>query len=114
MTKKLLLSKALLVIAALLIAASPTQAFAHENVGGDELAAANWMLLGALVVAVTGVLAGIWAWRSGQFSNIEESKYTMLELADDYDAIMSEVDLRDQATATSLGLRTNSEHVAGA
>jgi len=56
---------------ALLIAA-PSPALAHDNLGGDELAVANWMLIAAVVVIVMGVLAGIWAAKSGQFTNIED------------------------------------------
>ncbi len=80
-----------------MLAVTPGTALAHDNLGGDELAVANWMLIGALVVLVMGVLAGIWAARSGQFSNIEESKYTMLDTAEDFDAIMAESDERDRA-----------------
>ena len=78
----------------LLLTIAPSQVFAHDNLGGDELAVANWMLIAALVVLVMGILAGIWAWRAGQFSNIEESKYRMLDTAEDFDAIMAEADAR--------------------
>jgi cbb3-type cytochrome oxidase maturation protein len=76
---------------------APGTAFAHDNLGGDELAVANWMLVGALLTIVMGVLAGLWAMRSGQFNNIEESKYSMLDTAEDYDAIMAEADERERA-----------------
>ena len=76
---------------------APGTAFAHDNLGGDELAVANWMLVGALITIVMGVLAGLWAVRSGQFNNIEESKYSMLDTAEDYDAIMAEADERERA-----------------
>ena len=72
-------------------------ALAHDNVGDDELAAANWMLIGAIITIVLGLIWGVWALRSGQFSNIEESKYRMLELAEDFDAIMAEADAREKA-----------------
>jgi hypothetical protein len=39
-----------------------------------------------------GILAGIWAWRNGQFSNVEASKYSMLELSEDYDKVIAEVE----------------------
>jgi nitrogen fixation-related uncharacterized protein len=92
MRTSFMLWRLFIVLGALILSATPSVALAHDNIGGDELAAANWMLLGALVAILTGVLMGIWAWRSGQFSNIEESKYRMLENADDYDAIMAEAD----------------------
>jgi nitrogen fixation-related uncharacterized protein len=83
--------------AGLLLALVPASAFAHDNVGGDELAVANWMLVGAIITIVIGVIWGVWALRTGQFNNVEESKYRMLELADDYDAIMADVDARERS-----------------
>jgi cbb3-type cytochrome oxidase maturation protein len=39
-----------------------------------------WVFFGWMVlVAATGVAFLIWAWRSGQFKNVEEAKYRMLE-----------------------------------
>jgi nitrogen fixation-related uncharacterized protein len=84
-------------VAGMLLALAPASAFAHDNVGGDELAAANWMLVGAIITIVLGLIWGVWAIRAGQFSNVEESKYRMLELAEDYDAIMAEADARERA-----------------
>jgi hypothetical protein len=80
-----------------LLALAPARVFAHDNVGGDELAVANWMLVGAIITIVLGLIWGVWALRAGQFSNVEESKYRMLELAEDYDAIMAEADARERA-----------------
>lgn len=85
------------VAAALLFAALPTVASAHENIGDDELAVANWMLVGAMFSIVMGLFMGYWAIKSGQFNNVEESKYNMLENAEDYDAIMAESDARESA-----------------
>ena len=76
---------------ALFTALAPTQAWAHDNLGGDELAVANWMLIGAIITVVMGLLMGVWAWRNGQFTNIESSKYSMLETSEDLDQIMAEV-----------------------
>lgn len=75
----------------------PSPALAHDNLGGDELAASWWMLVAAIVVVIMGLLAGLWALRDGQFSNIEESKYRMIEIADDYDVIMAEAAEREYA-----------------
>ena len=55
------------------------------------------MLVGAIAVTAMALLAGIWAWRSGQFGNVEDSKYTMLDTADNYDDIMAEADLKEAA-----------------
>ena len=36
---------------------------------------AGWMLF----VALTGVVFMIWGWKNGQFKNVEEAKFRMLE-----------------------------------
>ena len=84
-------------VSALLLLAVPTVASAHDAIGDDELAVANWMLVGAMFSVVLGLLFGYWAFRSGQFSNVEDSKFTMLDMAEDYEAIMSESDAREAA-----------------
>ena len=39
-----------------------------------------WMVVGWIVfVVLTGIAFLIWGWKSGQFTNIEEAKYRMLE-----------------------------------
>jgi nitrogen fixation-related uncharacterized protein len=39
-----------------------------------------WVFLGWMIFVVfTGVVFLVWAWRSGQFRNVEEAKYRMLE-----------------------------------
>lgn len=76
---------------------APGTAFAHDNLGGDELAVANWMLVGAMITIVMGILAGVWAMRSGQFNNVEESKYSMLDTSEDFDVVMAEADERERA-----------------
>lgn len=96
MKQRFRLSRYLSVLSVLLLVLAPSPAFAHDNLGGDELAVANWMLLSALVVAAMGVLALVWAVRSGQFSNVEESKYRMLELADNYDRIIADEEAEEQ------------------
>jgi len=73
-----------------MLALTPGQALAHDNLGGDELAMSSLMLIGAVVVAAMGALALIWAARGGQFNNVEESKYSMLENADEYDPLLLE------------------------
>jgi nitrogen fixation-related uncharacterized protein len=97
MRKHLRLMKLCWGVAALLVLALPTIASAHDAIGDDELAVANWMLVGAMFSVVLGLLFGYWAFRSGQFSNVEESKFTMLDTAEDYEAIMSESDAREAA-----------------
>ena len=97
MRRHLRLMKLFWGVSALLVLAVPTVASAHDAIGDDELAVANWMLVGAMVSIVLGVLFGYWAFRSGQFNNVEESKFTMLDMAEDYEAIMSESDAREAA-----------------
>jgi nitrogen fixation-related uncharacterized protein len=94
MKAKLRLMRGLIGLGGALLIAAPSPALAHDNLGGDELAVANWMLIAAVVVIVMGILAGIWAAKTGQFTNVEESKYRMLANADDFDAIMAEADAR--------------------
>ncbi len=105
MKKQIVLMKLFWGLGAFLLAAMPTIASAHDGVGDDELAVANWMLVGAIVTIVLGVFMGLWAARSGQFNNVEESKYKMLEHAEDYDAIMEEADARDTALREAEALR---------
>jgi nitrogen fixation-related uncharacterized protein len=39
-----------------------------------------WVFLGWMIFVVfTGAAFLIWAWRNGQFRNVEEAKYRMLE-----------------------------------
>jgi cbb3-type cytochrome oxidase maturation protein len=39
-----------------------------------------WVVVGwMLLVALTGVAFLIWGWRKGQFKDVEEAKYKMLE-----------------------------------
>jgi nitrogen fixation-related uncharacterized protein len=83
-------ARILLITGIAMLALAPGRAFAHDNLGGDELAMSNLMLIGAVLVILMATLAGIWAWRAGQFNNIEESKYRMLDTADNYDAIMGD------------------------
>ena len=98
MKAKLRLMRGLIGLGGALLIAAPSPALAHDNLGGDELAVANWMLIAAVVVIVMGILAGIWAAKTGQFTNVEESKYRMLANADDFDAIMAEADARAAAS----------------
>jgi len=92
---KLRLMKLCWALGAFMLVALPGTAFAHDALGDDELAVANWMLIGAMITIVLGALMGVWAFKSGQFRNIEESKFTMLDTAEDFDAIMEESDARE-------------------
>ncbi len=39
-----------------------------------------WLVIGMmLVIALSGIVFLIWGWESGQFRDIEEAKYRMLE-----------------------------------
>jgi nitrogen fixation-related uncharacterized protein len=59
--------------------ASP--AFAHDGVGGDELAAADSMLIVAGVFVVMAGLGILWSIRNGEFRNPEGIKFNMLKTA---------------------------------
>src|SRR3954468_10353746 len=89
---RLRLGRSLILLSGAILIMIPSAAYAHDGVGGDELATAGWMLIAAIAVALGGALAMIWAFKVGQFSEIEESKYSMLETAEDFDAIMAEAD----------------------
>jgi cbb3-type cytochrome oxidase maturation protein len=60
-------------------------AYAHDNLGGDEMSMAVTIFLAGMVTIVGAALAMWWAYRSGQFNNVEGPKYTMLENAPDLD-----------------------------
>ena len=66
-------------------------ALAHDNLGGDELAMAFWMFAFSVAIAFTGACCLWWASRTGQFTNIEEAKYRMLENAPDLDDMYEEI-----------------------
>lgn len=68
-----------LVLIMLLAFASP--AFAHDGVGGDELAAADSMLIVAGVFVVMAGLGILWSIRNGEFRNPEAVKFSMLKTA---------------------------------
>jgi nitrogen fixation-related uncharacterized protein len=65
------------------VLAQPTDA--HDNLGGDELSMAYAMFAFAVAIGVTGALTIVWAARTGQFRDVEEAKYHMLENAPDLD-----------------------------
>ena len=89
---RLRLGRALILLSGAIFVMIPSAAYAHDGVGGDELATAGIMLVAAIVVALMGALAMLWAFKIGQFDNVEESKYAMLETSEDFDAIMAEAD----------------------
>ncbi len=62
-------------------------ASAHDNIGGDEMSMAMIIFIGGCITIVGAALAVLWAWKTGQFDNVEQAKYTMLENADDLDAL---------------------------
>ena len=108
-------ARTVLLIGVIMLALVPTPALAHDNLGGDELAVASWMLVFAMVTVVIGVLWGIWALMNGQFNSIESSKYTMLDTADDYEGIMAEFDAEQKAAdeAEKAALLESTISVAG-
>lgn len=85
-------ARILLTLGMLMFALIPSGASAHDNLGGDELAMSSAMLIGAIIVTAMALVAGIWAWQAGQFTNMEESKFRMLAISDDFDEVMAEVE----------------------
>ena len=104
MKLKLRLIRILFALGVFMLVMAPSTASAHDNLGGDELAVANWMLIAAIVTIVIAALAGLWAYKSGQFSNVEESKYSMLDRAEDFDEVMAEADERERAAREAARL----------
>jgi nitrogen fixation-related uncharacterized protein len=104
-------ARILIALGSFILAVAPSPAFAHDNLGGDELAVANWMLVGALVTIVIGILWWVWAARNGQFTDIESSKYTMLDTAEDFDTIMSEYEAQDRAARATESAASDKEKV---
>lgn len=101
---RLKLMRVMLWTGALLLMAAPAPALAHDNLGGDELSIVNWILLAAAVTVGLGLVAGFWAYKAGQFTNIEESKYNMIDLSEDYDVVMEEADLQAKAAQEQKAL----------
>ncbi len=58
-----------------------TPAFAHDGVGGDELAAADSMLVVAAAFFIMAGLALLYSIRNGELRNPEGAKYEMLMAA---------------------------------
>ena len=56
-------------------------AFAHDGVGGDELAAADSMFIVAMIFALMTGLMIILSWRNGEFRNPEAIKRQALEMS---------------------------------
>jgi len=75
----------------LLIAAMASPAYAHDAVAGEELSGAMEMLYFTLFLVASTAFVIFYAWRKGQFSNFEESKYRMLEQdGEEYKELMGE------------------------
>jgi Zn-dependent protease with chaperone function len=76
--KRKLLTITGLVIALTIIFVTP--AFAHDGVGGDELAAADVMWVFGMAFFAMALIAILYSWHNGEFRNPEKAKYTMLEM----------------------------------
>ncbi len=83
------IGRAIAFAAAALLVSSP--AYAHDAVAGEELSGTQEILVISMILLIGGMIICFWAWRQGQFTNIEEPKYTMLksESALDYSYIES-------------------------
>jgi nitrogen fixation-related uncharacterized protein len=69
----------------LVLLSQATPAAAHDNLGGDEMSMAIAIFIAGCVLIAGASLAVLWAWRGGQFSNVEQAKYDMLKNAEDLD-----------------------------
>ena len=69
-----------MIVATLYFVLSPT-AFAHEGIGGDEYAAADIMLLVAMLFVLMTGIGVLMSWNNGEFKNPEQLKLMMLDLA---------------------------------
>ncbi|HMA38163.1 MAG TPA: cbb3-type cytochrome oxidase assembly protein [Chloroflexia bacterium] len=69
----------------LLLLSNATPAAAHDNLGGDEMSMAIAIFIVGCMTIVGAALAILWGIKTGQFSDVERAKYTMLENADDLD-----------------------------
>jgi uncharacterized membrane protein len=74
--KRKLVISILSVAALMLVFTLP--AFAHEGVGGDELASADSMLLIAMLFVLMTGLGVMWSWANGELKNPEQIKNQML------------------------------------
>ena len=78
MKRKMTIS-VLLVMVLLLLLSVP--AFAHDGVGGDELASADSMFIVAMVFVMMTGIGIIMSWRNGEFRNPEQIKRQALEMS---------------------------------
>jgi nitrogen fixation-related uncharacterized protein len=69
----------------LVLLSQATPAAAHDNLGGDEMSMAITIFITGCVLIAGASLAVLWAWRNGQFSNVEQAKFDMLKNAEDLD-----------------------------
>ncbi len=69
----------------LVLLSQATPAAAHDNLGGDEMSMALTIFITGCVLITGAAIAVFWAWRTGQFNNVEQAKYDMLKNAEDLD-----------------------------
>ena len=67
-----------------LLSVAPPAA-AHDNLGGDEMSMAIAIFIAGLVTIAGAIFGLLWAAKTGQFNNVEQAKYAMLENAEDLD-----------------------------
>jgi len=72
----------------LILLSQATPAAAHDNLGGDEMSMAIAIFIAGCVLIAGASLAVLWAWRGGQFNNVEQAKYDMLKNAEDLDDLL--------------------------
>jgi nitrogen fixation-related uncharacterized protein len=88
-----------------LLIASP--AYAHDAVAGEELAGAQEILIVSMILLIIGLVICFYAWRHGQFTDIEEPKYTMLRSESELDyACIEDADDEDERLIAAHPLTT--------
>lgn len=70
----------MVVVGLAVVVFAPT-ALAHDGVGGDEYAAADIMLIAALLFMAAAGIGVLYSINNGEFKNPEDTKRRMLQLA---------------------------------
>jgi nitrogen fixation-related uncharacterized protein len=91
-----------------LLVSSP--AYAHDAVAGEELAGAQEILIVSMALLTGGLIICFWAWRHGQFNNVEEPKYRMLEA----ESALDYACIEDPEDEDEVGVQFVAPHAAGA
>ncbi len=104
------IARAIASAAVALLVSSP--AYAHDAVAGEELAGAQEILIISMLLLIGGLIICFWAWRHGQFNNVEEPKYRMLEAESALDYACIEDSEEDEEPAMPLAMPLGAQFIA--